>query len=196
MPDHPSAPPTATTEGEVTVLLRQAAAGDISASDRVFSLLYHDLRQHARSRLWQSGEMSSLDTTGLVHEAFLRLRGVGTRDFPDRKHFLAYAARAMRSVVVDTVRARQAQRRGAAAEHVTYDQDVVDAALALDDEVMLVHEGLEALAAVDQRLVRVVELRYFCGMSDAEVAACLEVTERTVRRDWQKARLFLQTVLR
>jgi RNA polymerase sigma factor (TIGR02999 family) len=192
----PAESPAALPESEVTVLLKQAAAGDMAASDRVFSLLYHDLRQHARSRLWQSGEMTSLDTTGLVHEAFLRLRGVGARDFPDRKHFLAYAARAMRSVVVDMVRARQAQRRGAAAERVTFDPDIVDAAMALDDEVMRVHEGLEALAAVDERLGRVVELRYFCGMSDAEVAACLEVTERTVRRDWQKARLYLQTALR
>lgn len=192
----PDQPPAALNESEVTVLLRQAAAGDSAASDRVFSLLYHELRQNARSRLWQSGEITLLDTTGLVHEAFLRLRGVGARDFSDRKHFLAYAARAMRSVVVDAVRARQAQRRGAAAERVTYDQDLADATVALDDEVMRVHEGLEALAAADERLARVVELRYFCGMSDAEVAACLEVTERTVRRDWQKARLYLATALR
>lgn len=180
---------------EITQLLRAAGAGDRGAADRAYALLYADLQRLAHSRLRRVGEVTLLDTTALVHEAFLRLDGRRDASFPDRHHFLAYAANVMRSVVVDLVRARQADRRGGDAVHVTLNTTVVDAAASHDDEVLRVHEALDELAAVDARAARVVEMRYFGGLSETEIASALEVTERTVQRDWQKARLFLSMSL-
>lgn len=181
---------------EITILLRAAGAGDRQAADRVVALLYADLRRLARSRLRRSGELTMLDTTALVHESYLRIQRADELDFPDRNHFLAYASRVMRTVVVDLVRAAQAERRGGEAVHVTLNTLVGDSALRHEDEILRVHEALEELAAVDARLGQVVEMRYFAGLSEAEIAAALGVTERTVQRDWQKARLFLSTVLK
>ena len=181
---------------EITALLRAAVGGDRLAADQAYALLYADLRRLARSRLRQSGEMTLLDTTALVHESFLRLNGGRALDFPDRHHFLGYAAKVMRAVVVDVVRARLAERRGGDAEHVTLQTTVVDASASHGDEVLRVHEALDELAALEPRLAQVVELRYFGGLSEAEVAASLGVTERTVQRDWQKARMLLSLALR
>ena len=181
---------------EITALLRAAVGGDRLAADQAYALLYADLRRLARSRLRKSGEMTLLDTTALVHESFLRLDGGRALDFPDRHHFLAYAAKVMRAVVVDLVRARLADRRGGEAEHVTLHTTVVDGKATREDEVLRVHEALDELAALEPRLAQVVELRYFGGLSEAEVAAALGVTERTVQRDWQKARMFLSLALR
>jgi RNA polymerase sigma factor (TIGR02999 family) len=181
---------------EITALLRAAVGGDRLAADQAYALLYADLRRLARSRLRQSGEMTLLDTTALVHESFLRLNGGRVLDFPDRHHFLGYAAKVMRAVVVDMVRSRLAERRGGDAEHVTLQTTVVDASAAHGDEVLRVHEALDELAALEPRLAQVVELRYFGGLSEAEVAASLGVTERTVQRDWQKARMLLSLALR
>ena len=181
---------------QITALLRAAVGGDRLAADQAYALLYADLRRLARSRLRKSGEMTLLDTTALVHESFLRLNGGRPLDFPDRHHFLAYAAKVMRAVVVDLVRARLADRRGGEAEHVTLHTTVVDAGAAREDQVLRVHEALDELAALEPRLAQVVELRYFGGLSEAEVAASLGVTERTVQRDWQKARMFLSLALR
>jgi RNA polymerase sigma factor (TIGR02999 family) len=181
---------------EITALLRAAVGGDRLAADQAYALLYADLRRLARSRLRKSGEMTLLDTTALVHESFLRLNGGRALDFPDRHHFLAYAAKVMRAVVVDLVRARLADRRGGEAEHVTLHTTVVDGKAPREDEVLRVHEALDELAALEPRLAQVVELRYFGGLSEAEVAAALGVTERTVQRDWQKARMFLSLALR
>ncbi|HSI57220.1 MAG TPA: ECF-type sigma factor [Ideonella sp.] len=181
---------------EITLLLRAAGAGDRQAADRVVALLYADLRRLARSRLRRSGDVTLLDTTALVHESYLRIQRTDELDFPDRNHFLAYAARVMRTVVVDLVRASQAERRGGEAVHVTLNTLVGDAAFRHEDEILRVHEALEELSAVDPRLGQVVEMRYFAGLSEVEIAEALGVTERTVQRDWQKARLFLSTVLK
>ena len=113
---------------EITTLLHAASGGDGGAADRLFTLLYADLRRLARSRLHKSGHLTMLETTALVHESFLRFRGAGALDFPDRDHFLAYAARVMRTVVVDLVRARQADRRGGHVAHLTLDTAVADEA--------------------------------------------------------------------
>jgi RNA polymerase sigma factor (TIGR02999 family) len=181
---------------EITSLLQAAGAGDRAAADRAYALLYAELRQLARSRLRRSGELTLMDTTALVHESFLRLQGAAAPSFPDRHHFLAYASRVMRAVVVDLVRARQAERRGGGAEHLPLDTGLGDSLSAHDDEVLRVHEALDELAAAEPRLAQVVELRYFGGLSEAEIAAALGVTERTVQRDWRKARLFLSLSLR
>ncbi len=181
---------------EITILLRAAGTGDRQAADQAFALLYADLQRLAHSRMRRSGEMTLLDTTALVHESYLRLQGAADLDFSDRQHFLGYASRVMHTVVVDLVRSRQAERHGGGAEMVTLSTAVGDAALLHDDEILRVHEALEALAVADPRLASVVEMRYFGGLSEAEIAAVLEINERTVQRDWQKARMFLATVLK
>lgn len=181
---------------EITALLHAAGQGEAGAADRAFAMLYAELRQIARSRLRQAGELTLMDTTVLVHESYLRLQGQAGAAFPDRQHFLAYAAKVMRTLVVDAIRARQAERRGAGAEHLPLDTALGDRLAAHDDEVLRVHEALDALAAAEPRLAQVVELRYFGGLSETEIAAALGVTERTVQRDWAKARLFLSLSLR
>jgi RNA polymerase sigma factor (TIGR02999 family) len=181
---------------DITTLLRAAQAGNTQAADQVVTLLYADLRRLASSRLRRSGDLSLLDTTALVHESYLRIRGAHAVDFPDRVHFLAYASRVMRTVVVDLVRARQAERRGGDVLHVTFNTATPELALRHDDEVLRVHEALDELAALEPRLARVVELRYFAGLDEADIAACLGVTDRTVQRDWRKARLFLAVALK
>lgn len=180
---------------DITQLLRAAGAGDRAAADRAFALLYADLQRLARSRLRGSHELTLLDTTALVHESYLRLQA-GSAAFPDRHHFLGYAAKVMRAVVIDVVRARQAERRGGDAVRVTMDTGLIGSLAAHDEEVLRVHEALDELAALEPRLAQVVELRYFGGLAEAEIAASLGVTERTVQRDWQKARLFLSVALR
>ena len=180
---------------EITTLLHAASGGDRQAADRAYALLYADLQRVAHSRLRREGDFTLLDTTALVHESYLRLRGGPTLDFADRHHFLAYAARVMRSVVVDLVRARQAERRGSGAEHVTLNTTLAGSAVDTGDEVLRVHEALDSLSAMDARLGAVVEMRYFGGLTESEIAQALGVTERTVQRDWQKARLFLSTAM-
>lgn len=182
---------------EITLLLRKAGAGDAQAADEVVALLYADLRRLAHSRLRQSGgALTLLDPTGLVHESYLRLHQAGELDFPDRKHFLAYAARVMRNIVIDVVRARQAERRGGDWQEVTLNTAIADLAPQGGDEILRVHEALGELAAMDPRLGRVVEMRYFGGLLETEIAEALGVTERTVQRDWQKAKLFLAMALK
>jgi RNA polymerase sigma factor (TIGR02999 family) len=181
---------------EITALLQAANAGDGGAADQVVSMLYGELHRLARSRLRRSGELTLLDTTALVHESYLRIQQAGKPDFADRRHFLAYASKAMRTIVIDIARARQADRRGGHVQHVTLDTVLGDSLAAQEDEVLRVHEALGELADVDERLGRVVEMRYFGGLSETEIAECLGVTERTVQRDWQKARLFLSMALR
>jgi RNA polymerase sigma factor (TIGR02999 family) len=161
----------------------------------LFELLYHELRRLARSRLASGGRNVLLDTTALVHESFLRLQGAGKVNLADRNHFMAYAATAMRSVIVDYVRQRAAEKRGGDVDHVTLDTGVAESIGATDQEIVDVHEALEALGKVDQRLVQVVEMRYFAGLSDDEIGAALGVTGRTVRRDWDRARLLLSEML-
>lgn len=180
---------------DITTLLRAAGTGDSQAADRVIALLYDDMCSVARNRLRSAGELTLLDTTSLVHESYLRLQHSGKLDFADRKHFLAYAARVMRTVVIDAVRARLSDRRGGGVLHVTLNTGLGDAVAQNDEDVLRVHEALDELAGIDERLGKVVEMRYFGGLSEAEIADCLGVTERTVQRDWQKARLLLSSAL-
>jgi RNA polymerase sigma factor (TIGR02999 family) len=131
-----------------------------------------------------------------VHESYLRFLNAGQIKISGRSHFLAYAARVMRSVVVDCVRERSAQRRGGGDMHITLDAGIADKLTAGDDEILKVHEALNDLAAVSERLVIVVEMRYFGGATEPEIAEALGVTERTVRRDWEKARILLAAALK
>jgi RNA polymerase sigma factor (TIGR02999 family) len=180
--------------GDITELIQRAGAGEHAAWEALFHQLYEPLRSLARARLSRRGHQTLLDTTGLVHELFLRLRQADRVVVNDRKHFMAYAARSMRSVVVDFARSRAAQRRGGDAVHVTLTDGIAVAASG-EDEILQVHAALQTLERVDPRLVRVVEMRYFAGMTEPEIAHALDLTERTVRRDWKKARLLLALAL-
>ena len=161
----------------------------------LFEALYQDLRRMARARLAAGGRHVLLDTTALVHESFMKLQGAGKVDLSDRDHFMAYAATAMRSVIVDYVRQRAAEKRGGDVDHVTLDTGLQESLGATDDEIVDVHEALASLEKEDPRLVRVVEMRYFVGLSDDEIGHALGLTGRTVRRDWERARLLLAGML-
>ena len=163
---------------------------------------YPELKKIARARLHSAGPQAGLNTTALVNESYLRLAGrVGQLSFASRGHFYAYAAQVMRSVIVDELRARRAGRHGGGVEHVGLDTAVsgmvanADANADASDEALDVDAALVALAQVEPRLAQVVEMRYFGGMSDTEIATALGLTDRTVRRDWNKARALLRTMV-
>ena len=180
---------------EITQWLDAAREGDRAALDRVLSTLYQEL--HAMARRQLAGQQAhTLDATALVHEAYLKLIGRQTAQFDDRAHFFAYAASAMRSVVVDYARQRLAQKRGGDLHRVTELPEEVEGGLRLDEETLGLDTALTRLAAVDERLAQVVELRYFAGLSELEIASLLKRSERSIRRDWQKARLFLLASLK
>ncbi len=184
--------------GEVTVLLQAARQGEGLAVSRIFELLYPELKRIAHARLRYRDDRLLMDTCALVNEAYLRLLKIDSVAAADRGHFLAYAAQVMRSVIVDVVRESRAERRGGGRQaFVTLDtQALNDVAPQGEDEILRVHEALEDLAKIDQRLVRVVEMRYFAGLSNQEIADSLGVTSRTVERDWEKARTVLHHLLR
>jgi RNA polymerase sigma factor (TIGR02999 family) len=182
--------------GEITTLIRAANAGDRQAVDRLFELLYADLHQLAHARLRASPPNTFLNTTALLHEAYMRFVKAGQLDVDDRRHFLAYAARVMRSIVVDFARRRNAGMRGGGKAHDALDPGVAGALQRSHDEILRVHEGLEALGRIDDGLARLVEMRYFAGLQVQEIAEALGVTERTVERQWHKARAVLFSVLR
>ena len=179
----------------VVDLLAAVRRGDAGALDSLFGVLYPDLRQLAHSRLRRSGRLTLLDTTALVHEAYLRLFDAGSLTASDKGQFMAYAAHVMRSVVVDFVRRRATARRGGGAVHVDLDTSTVIPADPRAVEVLKIHEALEELGAIDERLMRVVEMRYFAGMTEEQVADALGLSRRSVARDWEKARLFLSRSL-
>jgi RNA polymerase sigma factor (TIGR02999 family) len=162
--------------------------------DAWFAHAYRELRLLARARLRAGGRDAVLDTTALVHETFLKLSANAQLAFPDRPRFLVYAGQVMRSVIVDLARQRLSERRGGGAPHVTFTVELAGSS-ADADEIVRVHDALEALARLDPRMARVVELRYFGGLTETEIGEALGVTDRTVRRDWEQARLFLADAL-
>jgi RNA polymerase sigma factor (TIGR02999 family) len=163
-------------------------------TEELFSVLYDDLRRLAHQRLRRSEPITLLDTTSLVHETYLRVFRASTLDVSERARFLAYAARVMRSIIVDFVRRRHAERRGGNDPHVPL-ESAAESVPTSEQEVLRVSEALDELAKVDDRLAKLVEMRYFGGFSEDDIALALGVTERTVRRDWQKARLLLSLAL-
>lgn len=165
------------------------------AVDALYAETYRDLRRLAHVRLRASRRDTLLDTTVLVHESYLRLAAAGQLQLKDRAHFLRYAGRAMRSVIVDLVRKRQAACRGGSAAHVTLNTAIADSTMACDREILRVHQALRDLSKVDPRMVQIVEMRYFAGMTEDEIAETLGIADRTVRREWEKARLWLSDAL-
>lgn len=179
-----------------TGIIDGAERGDANSIDALFAAAYHELRKLARNRLRGGGRNTVLDTTSLVHESYLRLAAAGQVRAEDRAHFLRYAACAMRSVIVDLARQRQSSRRGGAAGRITLTTGVGAAAGTGERQILRVHDAIGELARYDARMAQVVEMRYFGGLTEAEIAEALEVTDRTVRRDWEKARLWLSEALK
>lgn len=179
----------------ITQLLHRARAGEREAFDDLFARLYPELRRLAHARLAGHQRGTGMETTVLLHECYLRLLGVGSLAPADRGHFLAYAAHVMRSVLVDAVRAAQRQRRGGDAQHLTLDTAIADGLAQPHEELLDIDRALADLARLEPRLAQVVEMRYFAGLKEAEIATALGLTERTVRRDWEKARLLLARAL-
>ncbi|MGE5338546.1 MAG: ECF-type sigma factor [Gemmatimonadota bacterium] len=185
-------------EGEVplTELLQLAAKGERAALDRVFTALYPELRKVAHARLRTQGRVAHLDTTALVHESFLRLASTSELALTDRKHFFTYAAKMMRNIIIDFAREQLAQRRGGGQEALQLTTALANQLGDGGDETLLkVNDALLALETVDPALAQIVEMRYFAGYTEQEVADLLGSSERTVRRQWEKARAFLLVTL-
>ena len=173
---------------DVTELLAAARAGERGALDRLFDLVYHELRRIARAQRGHGEE--TLRTTALVHEAYLRMVHGQAATPRDRSHFFATAARAMRQILVDQARRRHAQKRGAGVRPDLFDDDRLGAS-SPTEEILAVDGALGRLEELDARLARLVELRFYAGLSVEETASALDVSERTVKRDWRRARAFL-----
>lgn len=180
---------------DITGLLMAWRAGDAGAVDRLFSLVYDELRAIAHRQLGGERPGHTLGTTSLVHEAYLKLVDQTRAQLTDRAHFFAVAARAMRRILVDYARRHRALKRGGAAAHISLSDAPLIAAQRADTLVAL-DEALSRLADVDERLPRVIECRFFGGLTEEETAEALGVTARTVRRDWVKAKGWLSRALR
>ena len=184
-----------TNPTSLTELIHLAADGDPEATERLFAATYPELRKLARMRLRAGARQTLLDTTSLVHESYLRFAGAGELRLEDRLHFLRWAAKVMRSIIVDFARRRAADRRGGDRIRVTWTPELDPPHPASEDEIVRVHEALDELAKVDARMVQIVEMRYFASMRETEIGEALGVTDRTVRREWEKARLLLREAL-
>ena len=178
----------------LTELLRRARGGNAEASQALFVAMYPLLRRMARARLRGGRRGALLDTGSLVNESYLRFASAGRLQIEDRVHFMRWAGRVMRSVIVDLTRRSLAERRGGGAQHLSLTTGMGKTTLG-EDQILRVHEALDDLATADARLAQVVEMRYFGGMTEPEIAEALGISDRTVRRDWEKARLLLQEAL-
>lgn len=174
----------------ITVLLASAERGDRAAADAVFAALYEDLHRMAKRELARRGGGVTLSATTLLHDAYLNLSSREGMAFPDRNRYMGYASRVMRGLIIDYARSRQAQKRGGLFEITSISTDVADP-MSDAGELMRISDALDELSAVDPRLVRVVDLKFFCGFSFVEIAEMMGVSERTTQRDWEKARIFL-----
>jgi RNA polymerase sigma factor (TIGR02999 family) len=175
---------------EITELIGKARGGDREASERVFALLYDELRRVAAGQ--QRGEQA-MRTTSLVHEAYLKLAQHGAVEVNDRGHFFAVAARVMRQVVIDHVRSRAALRRGGNLQIASLDTTALQAAAEdRGDEVLALDSALDRLADIDAPLAALVEMRFYAGLELAEIASVQDRSERSLKRDWRRARAFLQ----
>ena len=187
-------PSADTGDTQLSAWFAQADAGDEQARDLLFATLYEELHRLAQREVRRQGVDSPLSATTLLHEVYLALGGGQGGSFPDQSRFLAYAAKAMRGVLIDRVRARNAAKRGGGAWDATLETG--DAQAVSDpDELIAIHDAMASLEAADPVLARVVDLKFFCGFTFAEIAAVHQVTERTAQRQWDKARLFLRHVL-
>ena len=175
-------------------LIQSAERGDVASREELFTVLYRELHRLAQRELRRNAFLTMSPTT-LLHETYLNLAGRQGSVFPDRARFLAYAARAMRGLLIDYVRGRCAQKRGGGFE-ITSLPTELPAAAAEEGELEGIAEALDALGAIEPRLAQLVDLKFFCGFSFAEIAELQGISERTAQRDWDKARILLQRHIR
>lgn len=175
--------------GQITRLLRAARSGNAQAECDLAPAIYHELHTLAHRHMAQAVGDSALQTTALVHEAYLKLLG-SDAEFADRGHFYAYASTAMRSIVMDDARRRLAHKRGGGAEHIALSTDLHDES-ATPEQMLSLDHVLDSLQRLDPRLLRLVELRVFGGLDVAEAGQTMGLSERTVKRDWRRARAFI-----
>lgn len=180
-------------ESDLDALIRRADAADTPAAERLFALLYHELHRLAEHHLRREGRALTLGSTTLVHEAFLNMAGRDGVAFPDRARFLAYASRAMRTLVIDYARRRRARKRGRDLEITLIGNEPPTAAAEQTaEDLTRLGDSLAELASLDPELASLVDLHFFCGFSFVEIAALRGVSDKTVQRDWRKARMLLQ----
>jgi RNA polymerase sigma factor (TIGR02999 family) len=179
---------------QIAAMVERADAGDAAARDALFASLYRELHDIAESHLRRSGGQLTMGATTLLHEAYLDLNGRSDVAFPDRRRFLKYASRAMRGLLIDYVRAKRARKRGGDITFIAMSDENIGAAAAARSIEPLGH-ALDEPDELDPPLAEIVDLKFFCGFSFAEIAAMRGVSERTVERDWAKARLLLYDAL-
>jgi len=175
---------------DVTRLLQAWSRGEESALEKLVPLVYRELHLRAHRCMAREREQHTLQTTALIHEAYLRLVGSSPVAWESRSHFFAIAARLMRRILVDRARARRSQKRGGAARAITFDEQLVVAGPP-DRDLVSLDDALTALATVDERKAKVVELRFFGGLSVEETAGLLSVSPQTVLRDWKLSKAWL-----
>ncbi len=180
---------------DIATLIDAAERGDSSANEALFAALYAQLHRLAKRELARPGNAGILGATTLLHEAYLQMARRDGLAFPDRARFMGYAARVMRGLIVEHARSRRANRRGGQFEITRLPTDMED--LAVDArELTEISDALDELAKSSPKLAEVVDLKFYCGFTFAEIAAMRRVAERTVRRDWEKARIYLHAALR
>jgi RNA polymerase sigma factor (TIGR02999 family) len=177
-------------ESSLSTLIAAAEQGDSSAAAALFAALYSELHRLAKRELGRHGFAVTLSATTLLHEAYLDMAGRDAAAFPDRARFMSYAARVMRGLIIDHARNRQAQKRGGQFEITSMGVEVAENVVD-DREMKRLSDALDELAKVDSTLTEIVDLKFFCGFSFAEIAAMRGVSERTVQRSWDKARIYL-----
>lgn len=180
---------------DITKYLAEARKGNLEAFNKVYSLVYDELREIAHRHLHHHRSGETLNTTALVHETYERLVGKSQIEWQDRSHFFALTSRAMRFVLIDYARSRTAQKRGGKSEDIPLDavQLAVDKRSA---ELEALDEALQLLAKHNERLEKLVELKFFGGLNYQEIAGIMNLSQRTVRRDWQRARTWIYSVMR
>ena len=175
-------------------LMEKTERGEASAADALFAALYAELHRLAKRELWRQGAVVSLSATTLLHEAYLDIAARSGASFPDQARFMGYAARVMRGLIIDHARSRSAVKRGGHFE-ITRLGTEAEGQVADERELTRISEAVDQLARADSSLAEVVDLKFFCGFSFTEIAAIRGVSERTVQRQWEKARIYLHRSL-
>jgi RNA polymerase sigma factor (TIGR02999 family) len=182
-------------ESTISSLIGATESGDAAAADLLFSTLYSELHRLAKRELARRGAYASLSVTTLLHEAYIDIAKRDGPSFPDRARFMGYAARVMRGLIIDHARSNNAIKRGGEFEITSLKTDVVENSVDAK-ELSTIADALEQLAKVDPELAELVDLKFFCGFSFAEIAALRNLSERTVQRSWEKARIYLHRTIR
>ena len=181
-------------QSTLSSLFEAVDRGDVSAANALFSALYAELHRIAKRELARQGVPVSLGATTLLHQAYIEIVERDGISFPDRARFMAYTGRVMRGLIIDHARRRQAQKRGGQFELTSAETDC--AGVPIDNELSLISDALDELAKTEPPLAELVDLKFFCGLTFAEIASLQEVSERTVQRQWEKARIYLYRSIR